>query len=160
SPPGTIHQVWQHNLTFSQKPTPESERAWGSIIPVGRGFIHDKKLAPFISNIAVYHQLHCLHAVLVAYYNALEHKSDDNESAVSPPDYDEETGARTAMPHVRHCFDYLRRGIMCSADTNLEVLNHKTHLTNGWGQTKICRDYDYISEFAEKHANSSDTGII
>ena len=49
---------------------------------------------------------------------------------------------------------------MCSADTNLEVLNHETHLTNGWGQTKICRDYDKISKFAEKYANSSDTGII
>ncbi len=60
SPPGPIHQVWEHNLTFSQKPTPESEAAWGSIIPVGRGFIHHDQLAPFISNIAVFHQLHCL----------------------------------------------------------------------------------------------------
>lgn len=59
-PPGFVHQVWQHNLTFSQKPTLESERAWSSIIPVGRGFIHHKEVAPFISNIAVFHQLHCL----------------------------------------------------------------------------------------------------
>ena len=59
-PPGSVRQVWQHNLTFSQKPTLESERAWDSIIPVGRGFIHHKEVAPFISNIAVYHQLHCL----------------------------------------------------------------------------------------------------
>ena len=76
-PPGFVHQVWQHNLTFSQKPTPESERAWGSIIPVGRGFIHHEEVAPFISNIAVFHQLHCLvrppppslpHAVIVVPY--------------------------------------------------------------------------------------------
>ena len=59
-PPGFVHQVWQHNLTFSQKPTLESERAWSSIIPVGRGFIHHQEVAPFISNIAVFHQLHCL----------------------------------------------------------------------------------------------------
>lgn len=59
-PVGDIHQVWQHNLTFSQPPTPQSEAAWASIIPAGRGFIHHEPIAPFISNIAVFHQLHCL----------------------------------------------------------------------------------------------------
>ena len=59
-PPGAVHQIWQHNLSYSQKPTPESEEAWNSIIPLGRGFIHHERLAPFISNIAVFHQLHCL----------------------------------------------------------------------------------------------------
>ena len=84
-----------------------------------------------------------------------------NTSSTEPPlEYDEETGARIAMPHVRHCFDYLRRGLMCSVDTNLEVLDHETHQTNGWGQPKICRDYDGVFNFAERYANSSDTGII
>ena len=27
---------------------------------VGRGFVHQPSIAPFISNIAVFHQLHCL----------------------------------------------------------------------------------------------------
>jgi len=93
----------------------------------------------------------------VAYYTALDEGGGNKSTA---PDFDEMTGARTAMPHVRHCFDYLRRGIMCSADTNLEVVDHETHLTDGWGQTKTCRDYDHIVEFAERYANSSDTGII
>lgn len=60
APAGFIYEVWQHNLTFSQKPSPESEAAWASLIPTGRGFIHHKPEAPFISNIAVFHQLHCL----------------------------------------------------------------------------------------------------
>ncbi len=60
APPGEIHQVWQHNLTFSQSPTLESESAWAATVPVGRGFIHHPELAPFISGIAVFHQLHCL----------------------------------------------------------------------------------------------------
>lgn len=81
-PQGNVKTVWEHNLTFSQRPTPESEAAWSSIIPgifkvipcytdkrsslmytankVGRGFIHHPEMAPFISNIAVFHQLHCL----------------------------------------------------------------------------------------------------
>lgn len=49
---------------------------------------------------------------------------------------------------------------MCAADTNLEVLNEKTHLTNGWGQPKQCRDYQRVFAWAEKYANSSDTGIV
>ena len=60
APDGNIIQVWAHNLTFSQAPTPESEAAWNSLIPVGRGFIHQPEIAPFISNIAVFHQMHCL----------------------------------------------------------------------------------------------------
>ena len=59
-PPGEVEQVWEHNLTFSSEPTPQSEAAWASIIPIGRGFIHQPELAPFVSSIAVFHQLHCL----------------------------------------------------------------------------------------------------
>lgn len=34
-PPGTIPEVWEHNLTFSETPSPESEDAWSSIVPGG-----------------------------------------------------------------------------------------------------------------------------
>lgn len=60
APPGDFKTKWEHNLTFTQKPDAESEAVWSSIIPVGRGFIHHPQLAPFVSNIAVFHQLHCL----------------------------------------------------------------------------------------------------
>ncbi|KAB8297740.1 hypothetical protein EYC80_001542 [Monilinia laxa] len=58
-PDGNVTQIWEHNLTFSQAPTAESEAAWDSYVPPGRGFIHQPDIAPFISNIAVFHQLHC-----------------------------------------------------------------------------------------------------
>lgn len=32
-PYGSIPETWHHNLTFSSKPTPESEVAWSSLIP-------------------------------------------------------------------------------------------------------------------------------
>ena len=60
APVGGVISTWHHNTTFSQKPTVDSELAWNSIVPVGRGFIHHPDLAPFISNIAVFHQIHCL----------------------------------------------------------------------------------------------------
>lgn len=49
---------------------------------------------------------------------------------------------------------------MCAADTNLEVVDQKTHATSGWHQPKKCRDYDQIFQWAEKYANSTDTGIV
>jgi hypothetical protein len=67
-PPGPIQTQWQHNLTFTRKPDAESEAAWSSIIPTGRGFIHHPQLAPFVSNIAVFHQLHCLVSISILSY--------------------------------------------------------------------------------------------
>lgn len=65
-----------------------------------------------------------------------------------------------APSHIRHCFDYLRQALMCAADTNMEVLDPETHTTSGWGQGKQCRDYDEVVMWAEKWANSTDTGIV
>ncbi|CAI6312387.1 unnamed protein product [Periconia digitata] len=156
-PPGSTHQKWHHNLTFTQKPDDEAEAAWGSIIPVGRGFITHPQLAPDVSNIAVFHQIHCLHAIYIAYYDALASAAMDLDEV---PDFDNTTGTRTAPFHIRHCFDYIRQALMCHADTNLEVLDPVKHTTNGWNQTKTCRDYSQVKDFAEKYANSSDTGIV
>ncbi|KAI1324528.1 hypothetical protein F5Y16DRAFT_402383 [Xylariaceae sp. FL0255] len=158
SPPGHVQTIWQHNLTFTQKPSISSEAAWNSIVPIGRGFVHHIELAPFISNIAVFHQLHCLHAIIVAYYNALESPSIINSDDV--PELDNSTSTQIAPFHVRHCFDYLRQALMCAADTNLENVDPKTHLTNGWDQVKQCRDYDQVVAWAEQFANSSDSGIV
>lgn len=50
--------------------------------------------------------------------------------------------------------------IVCAADTNLEVVDRVTHVTNGWGQKKICRDWDEVVRYAEQWRNTSDTGIV
>ena len=60
APDGTITEVWWENKTFAQSPNILSEQAWDELVPVGKGFIHHPELAPFISNLAVFHQLHCL----------------------------------------------------------------------------------------------------
>ncbi|KAK7948429.1 uncharacterized protein PG986_009315 [Apiospora aurea] len=100
---------------------PQSEAAWASIIPVGRGFVHHADVAPFISNIAVFHQLHCLHAIIIAYYKVLESPAVTNFTDI--PDFEINTSTRIAPFHIRHCFDYIRQALMCGADTNLEVLD-------------------------------------
>jgi len=166
STPGNVHQVWQHNVTYSQFPTLDSENAWNALAPVGRGFITHPRIAPFVSNIAAFHQLHCLHALLLSHY-ALEaevrtlkagNASSGREGSEGGFSF-EFLGREIDTYHSQHCFDYLRRSIMCAADTNLEVVDAETLVVNGWGQTKICRDYDAVLRFAERWRNSNDTGI-
>ena len=69
-------------------------------------------------------------------------------------------GARTDPVHMRHCFDYLRRAIMCAADTNLEAVSQENRVTTGWGSTRTCRDYSAVKAWAESWRNTSDTGIL
>jgi hypothetical protein len=101
--------------------------------------------------------IHYKHAIVIAYYDALA--SEPMEMA-DVPDFDNSTGTRTAPFHIRHCFDYIRQALMCHADTNLEILDPVKHTTNGWNQTKVCRNYDLVKGFAERFADSSDTGIV
>jgi len=61
--PSTLQHdvVWRENTTFSQSPTPESERAWDDWIPMGRGFVIHDTLAPKCQkSVSVFHELHCL----------------------------------------------------------------------------------------------------
>jgi hypothetical protein len=96
----------------------------------------------------------------VAYYTTTDINNAIKEGRLPDTYLRTGTGTRVAPEHIQHCFDYLRQALMCAADTNLEVLNHTTHLTNGWGQKKQCRDYESVFSWAEKWANSTDTGIV
>ncbi|KAF2474055.1 uncharacterized protein BDR25DRAFT_255650 [Lindgomyces ingoldianus] len=51
--------------------------------------------------------------------------------------------------HSAHCFNYLRQGIMCSADTTLEG---KTEAGPGEGSEHECTDYDALLEWANAHS--------
>ncbi len=143
---------------------------------VGRGFVHHPEVAPFISGIAVFHQLHCLvrlhcptspiktsliwiqHGIRVAYYTTL-HQLESANGSVVPDTYLEELSERTDNVHMRHCFDYLRHALMCAADTNLETVDPETRVTTGWNSERQCRDYASVLAWAEQWRNSSDTGI-
>jgi hypothetical protein len=51
--------------------------------------------------------------------------------------------------HTAHCFDYIRQGIICGADTNLEG---KTEAGPGEGSPHECADYDAVLEWANSHS--------
>ncbi|KAF7868669.1 hypothetical protein EAF04_005199 [Stromatinia cepivora] len=158
-PPGSTKETWYPNTTFSMKPTPESEAAWGSLMPVGRGFIYRPEIAPIVKSVSVFHQLHCLHGLRTSYYDL--HYQIARAAGAPPDPYLEQKAAHTHIEtaHQKHCFDYLRRAIMCAADTNLEYVDPVTDDTTGWGSERVCRSFEDVKGWAEKWANGTGEGI-
>lgn len=82
---------------------------------------------------SVFHQLHCL-SYLAEHYER---------------GYAGVTLTEEVAHHSAHCFNYLRQGIMCSADTTLEG---KTEAGPGEGSEHECTDYDALLEWANNHS--------
>lgn len=59
--------------------------------------------------------------------------------------------------HTAHCFNYLRQGIMCSADTTLEG---KTEAGPGEGSEHECVDYDALLEWANSNSAYKWRGLL
>ncbi|KAL9577590.1 MAG: hypothetical protein Q9203_007403 [Teloschistes exilis] len=60
--------------------------------------------------------------------------------------------AHMTLHHRRHCLEYLRQTIMCSADPNMErriFFESEPNMAPGWG-LHHCRDYSRIKDFAEE----------
>lgn len=82
---------------------------------------------------SVFHQLHCLSYLAEHYqqgYGGIELTEE-------------------VAHHSAHCFNYLRQGITCAADTTLEG---KTGDGPGEGSEHECVDYDALLEWANDHA--------
>lgn len=56
--------------------------------------------------------------------------------------------------HYAHCFDYLRQGIQCSADTSFEFVSKNTGLSvvDGLEYPHECTNWDVLLHYAENHA--------
>ena len=93
---------------------------------------------------SVFHQLHCLHGLRAAYYDALSRLN-----GTSDPFVENVAAHYGSHDHIQHCFDYLRQALMCAADTNFEVVN-QGGTSSGWGSERVCRDYKAVSKWAEK----------
>ena len=58
---------------------------------------------------------------------------------------------KARIPHMAHCFDYLRQGITCSADSTVEPAVDKENGFLGSGFERQCRDFVQLKEWAEEH---------
>ncbi|KAF2275216.1 uncharacterized protein EI97DRAFT_443456 [Westerdykella ornata] len=157
---GVEKVVWERNLTFTGKPRQEWQDAWLELLPDDLGFIlHPEWTHGEERSVTVFHQLHCLvgpsipsHRIMTINHEqrALQvayHKAIDGGLTFQPNMH-----INISPVHTEHCFDYLRQGLMCSADTNLEVNDFwaRTIGTTTGRTERQCRDFRAVVEWAQK----------
>ncbi|KAJ5751885.1 hypothetical protein N7520_008802 [Penicillium odoratum] len=142
APEGNIEAIIEYNSTFGMHPSPESDAAWESLFPKCNGVNQHEVYAPEASGLVVYHNLRCLNTLRGVYYASLD--------GIHTRDMAEEHYHLDSPLHIRHCFDYLRQSLICSADTNLEALP-KDFMVNEWRFTRTCRDLDAVKAWAEEN---------
>ncbi|KAJ8113015.1 hypothetical protein ONZ43_g5254 [Nemania bipapillata] len=125
-----------HEMQGAPPANGSHEPAWDKLIPNGLGYVRHPTLAPEVSVVAVFHQLHCLYTVRRAYYAAYAASigQEFNRAGVREPD------------HVAHCFDYLQQSLTCAADIGIEPLygGHYPDVMFG----RQCRDFSEIQKWA------------
>lgn len=88
---------------------------------------------------AMLHELHCLRMIRAA-------AGEDSPATLhSDP----------KMHHIRHCFNYLRKWILCSADVTLEPGDFRLRdfETDRLGGTYTCRDWEHVYDVAQRNWN-------
>ncbi|KAI1770221.1 hypothetical protein F4818DRAFT_433839 [Hypoxylon cercidicola] len=146
-PLDVINVVFVYNRTFGEDPwhNSSSDEAWDSIVPLGRGSIRYPPGSSGVYTLSVVHQLHCLWSIHRSYFAMLDSDSEANDE--------------TAMPHMRHCFDYLRQSLTCASDATLEPVDPALGGVTGWGNPRLCRDYESVTAWAEQHRVNNLSGF-
>ena len=117
-------------------------------------------------NVAVFHQLHCLHMLAEEFGNLLagRHVGDTTSKRAGHSGHEgsmgEEMDEGLMMWHIRHCFEYIKTSLTCCADTALEGQKSDTEqpATDGFGAYHVCRNFDGVFNWAETHRASDQTG--
>lgn len=156
APAGNVESHWTYNYTFAQEPNVRSEEAWASLPPVGGAFIRNPDSGLGEMNVAMYHQLHCLHGLRIAYYLELAKNNATLNEIMS--DVRSQWGDHDPA-HTIHCFDYLRQAIQCAADSNLEPFNATTGHVDAWHTARKCRNRAQLDDWAYQWRSSNRTGI-
>ncbi|KAI0834756.1 hypothetical protein F5Y06DRAFT_278335 [Hypoxylon sp. FL0890] len=141
-PVGGLHYYMHFNGSFPQRSNPESDTLWDSLFPEKRGFILHPQVAPNVAGIAVFHELHCLNILRVAYFASLDGIIEEMGAE------SQDANHRTSRHHIRHCFEYLRQSLICLADANLEDMNYTTRGISGWQTERTCRDFEGLKSWA------------
>ncbi|PMD13292.1 hypothetical protein NA56DRAFT_585905 [Hyaloscypha hepaticicola] len=118
--------------------TDQTLATWNKLMPAGTG--HGPSNEPF-STTSMTHQLHCVFMMARIYSGVVS-----NVTSNLPDDY---------HSHFLHCIDYLRQGIMCSADLALEAHDAMDPedfgpLDGGWNGLHVCKDYNQVISYLER----------
>ncbi|KAI9036335.1 uncharacterized protein KD926_002047 [Aspergillus affinis] len=140
---------------FFGEPDEKTNAAWDSLMDVRLIHLNEQQAkylgAPtarqynsspgsYVGVLEVFHQLHCLNRIRLAFYTDLKGEYGENADII--------------RRHTYHCFDYLRQSFMCLADVNIGPVGWnattETYIAEGDG-VRECRNFDIIHEWAKKH---------
>ncbi|KAJ2990914.1 hypothetical protein NUW58_g2721 [Xylaria curta] len=155
---GHVTRTFSYNRTFGADPSENelTNDAWDSIVPLGQGTVRLSD-GPEVYTLSVMHQLHCLPessptfipnlqwSIHQSFYTALH--ADSGEVGMQD------------FPHIRHCFDYIRQALICSADDTLEPVDLVLGGVTGWNGTHVCRDFGELTAWAEDHRTNNLRGF-
>ncbi|TID12759.1 hypothetical protein E6O75_ATG10252 [Venturia nashicola] len=135
---------------------------WEKDMPLGRGFVtvhNASSYAPLQRpwhlssspgldgySIAYLHQYHCLYMIMRSH----------GQYRFGRPSHDVDMER-----HVTHCFDYLRQSMYCAGDSALEGKSAipGLEMTDGWGDTHICKNQKALLGWVVENRFSNKTGI-
>jgi len=162
--PDFPHEVrtFKMDPLYMSLPTNESKIAWEALAgPNPRAAIHLENSEKFhypddIGGLSVFHQLHCLGSLRHFMWELVHQRVDtermlrDWPEDITSPTVDQATNG---LWHYSHCFDYLRQGLQCSADTSLEFVSLNNALTglqiiDGLDYPHECTNWDALWDYA------------
>ncbi|KAI0521561.1 hypothetical protein F5B22DRAFT_634470 [Xylaria bambusicola] len=138
-----------HEMQAAPPANGSHEPAWDKLIPNGLGYVQHPVLAPEVSIIGVFHQLHCLYTVRRAYYaaHAASIGQEFNRAGVREP------------PHIAHCLDYLQQSLVCAADIGVEPFYAGGHYPDVMFARR-CRDFSEVQAWASEWRVLDGSGFI
>ncbi|KAI0448078.1 hypothetical protein F4803DRAFT_496412 [Xylaria telfairii] len=150
--PRDVPTKYNSQSTFGMGSTTEEQRAiaWESMdssageisldkewadahdLPESAPFFWDEGRQIYLLN--AHHSLHCMRKVrrAIVLYN------------YNRPQLDSYT-------HLVHCMDHLMQNILCEADDTPFYTSTTSNITTGLGQTRMCRSWDRLTEWAEEN---------
>jgi hypothetical protein len=87
--------------------------------------------------IYILHGFHNLHCLKIIYISLSEHRRGEPQSR--------------SWHHIGHCFDALRRQILCDADDTPRATDHRAEVVSGLLQHRRCRNWEELEKFAAQH---------
>jgi hypothetical protein len=135
-------------LAVSKDDIIKSNKDPSSCVQIPPSWNEDTGDKPYLAQIEVFHQIHCLDAIrkeVFAEHYYENHKRDE---------------VRTS--HIMHCIHMVLQSLMCSADVGIITHNWihndlykegpKTRVFEDFNVVRKCRDFDTLLEWAQKHA--------
>ncbi|KAH7336734.1 hypothetical protein BKA65DRAFT_564036 [Rhexocercosporidium sp. MPI-PUGE-AT-0058] len=139
-----FHLDNQSYIAFDKR----ADDLWKSILPSNDGRVLATNISSgfhYWATVAMFHQLSCLRNIRYAFL-AMSHSAD---AAVV---IQQEMGKGSAYEKLGVCFDYIRQGLLCAADTTLHPvarLDDGFQVLDGNALWHTCNDHEMLYKWAE-----------